>query len=196
MYKILRNIFNSNISDSEIIQEIEYMKHNDPKFDVNWIDKDPRTAIWSLLMNAVHCDRIELVKYLFTYSDINVNYSSEFNKSTAFHNCVKKDKMFGLFLSREDTNVNVVDNMGYTYSHNIIYWEKNKYAKTKELLLDARTDTSIRDMFGRTAQELAKSYGYHRIAKIIDNTRYTILLRIPNGMLIYDIARMIICKYT
>ena len=62
----------------------------------------------------------------------------------------------------------------------------------KELLLD----TTIRDNNGKTARDFALRKGYSGIAKIINNSRYTTILRIPNRALLHDIVRMIIEEYT
>ena len=57
MNNICKKIWNNSILDSEIIQDIEYKKSNDPRFDIN-LGCDERG--WSLLTHAVYYGREDL----------------------------------------------------------------------------------------------------------------------------------------
>jgi len=67
MNKIDDKIRDKSIPDSEIILETESAKCNDPGFDINW----------TLLISAVRQNRIKLVEYLLTCSDLDVNLRDE-----------------------------------------------------------------------------------------------------------------------
>jgi len=146
MERIFDKIYNKKFLDSEIIQDIESAKYKDPEFDINLGDK----YNWSSLIKAVIRSREELVKYLLSDPNINVN-----------HSC---------------------------------FWGLK--ACVKEYFLDARGDTLICDVDGETGRDKALKWGYPDIAKIINNSLYTTLLRIPNNLLLHDIVRMIIEEYT
>ena len=75
MNNIHGKICNTEILDSEIIQDIEYAKQEDPRFDINECDEDN----WPLLMYAVWRNREELVRYLLRVPDINVNHRGGYN---------------------------------------------------------------------------------------------------------------------
>ena len=62
------------VLDSEIIRDIK----NDPEFNINWVD-------YSLLMNAIKYEREELVEYLLSNPNININYGCLFYNHTALH---------------------------------------------------------------------------------------------------------------
>jgi len=70
MNNIHNKIWDIAILDSEIIQETESVKSNDPKFDINLECGDVDN--WSLLMFAIRRDRRELVRYLLTYPNIDL----------------------------------------------------------------------------------------------------------------------------
>jgi len=175
------------INDSEIIRVIEREKRKDPKFDINLGDKDN----WSLLMCAVCYDRKELVRYLLSFPGINVNQRDKFNY-TALHYC-DQVSVLKLLLGRRDIDVNIQNDRGQTGLYQVCYFGLK--ACVKECLLDARVNVLIRNNKGKTARNIALERGYPGIAKIINNSRYTTLLRIPNRALLHDIVRMIIEEY-
>jgi len=187
MERMFYNITWSDI-DSKIIQDIEHAKET-PGFDIN-LEHDEDN--WSLLMNAVHLNRKDLVRYLLSVPGIHVNHRSKFD-STVLHLC-DQVSILKLLLDRKDLDVNIQTKGGRTGLHCICRYNCIKYVK--ELLLDARCDALIRDEDGDTAQDIALKNEYYRIAKIIRNSGRTSLLRIPNNLLLYDIVRMIIEEYT
>ena len=188
MDKMFWEICDEDINDSKIIQDLEFAKHRIPRFDVNWYYSNNR----SLLMNAVDNRREELVRYLLRVPGINVNHRS-FGGNAVLHFCFQVS-ILKLLLGHRDLDVNIQNDWGETELYMACYCGRSK-ACVRELLLDARVDTSIRDEKGRTARDIALRKGYPRIAKIINNSRYTPLLRIPNSTLLHDIVRMIIEEY-
>jgi len=189
MNKIIsKKIWNNAILDSEIIREMESVKEKDPGVDINLGCNEDN---WSSLMIAVLFDRKDLVEYLFlTYPNINVNHRNYYG-NTALHFC-RHISILKLLLSRRDLDVNIQnDDLGYTGLH--YNWN---IELIRELLLDARINTSICDNKGETARDIAMMYKCYNIAKIMSNSEYTTLLRIPNSALIHDIVRMLIEEYT
>jgi len=187
MKRIFDNISQSD-NDSEIIREIERVKRNDHKFDINCVDK----YNCSLLMVAVDHGREDLVRYLLLmYPDINVNHK-DYDGNIALHLC-EQVSILKLLLGHRDLDVNIQNKWRDTGLHWLCYGGYE--ALVKEYLLDARINTSIRNKYGETARDYALEQGYTRIAKIINNSRHTTLLRIPNASLLYDIVRMIIEEY-
>jgi len=159
-----------------------------PGFDINSRD----ASNWSLLMDAVHRDRRELVRYLLLSApDIDVNHKCSFG-NTAFYLC-GDISIFKLLLNSRDLDVNIQNDWGKTGLHRLC--SLGRKALVKEYLLDARVNTYIRNKWRETARDTALERGYPEIAKIINNSRHTILLRIPNKTLLYDIVRMIIEEY-
>ena len=146
---------------------------------------------WSLLIITVLFDRKDLVEYLLlTYTNINVNHRNYYG-NTALHFC-DKVSILKLFLDRRDLNIQ--NKWGQTGLHHACY--SGRKACVKENILDTRVDALIRDNQGRTARDKALERRYPEIAKIINNSGRTSLLRIPNKVLLYDIVRMIIEEYT
>jgi len=189
MNNISDKIWVGSYSDSEIIQETEFLKRNDPKFDINLGD-DYRN--WSLLLCAVFNDRKELVEYLLTDPLINVNHGYCLDDNTALHVC-KDVSIIKLLLGRRDIDVNIQNFWEQTGLHLMCYWKRK--ACVRELLLDARVNVLIRNDYGKTARDIALEQKYPDIAKILGNSLYTSLLRIPNRTLIHDIVRTIIEEY-
>ena len=183
MDNIREKIWNEAIPDSEIIQEIDISG-----FDINLRCDDYNCP---LLMGAVYHGRKDLVRYLLSDPNVNVNnhISNRFN-NTALHVC-KDVSVLKLLLDRKELDVNAQNKWGWTGLHFMYYWKRE--ACLRELLLDARINVLIRDNCGKTVLEFALNRG--RIAKIINNSRYTSLLRIPNRALLHDVVRMIIEKY-
>ena len=75
MQDVLRNMEKLNgydFTDQEIIQQVETIKRNDPNFDINYIEPGDRSE-WTLLKGAVYYNCDELIEYLLTYPNINVN---------------------------------------------------------------------------------------------------------------------------
>jgi len=190
MDNIRNKIWDKAILDSEIIQETESVKRNYPRFDINFIqDGDD----WRLLMGAVYWKRKELVEYILRVPGINVNHRS-INGNTALHYC-DNVSILKLLLSRRDLDVNIQNDWGETRLHNLC--RAGYKVCVRELLLDARVNTSIRDKWKETALDVAMWCKHcHDIAKNINNSRYTTLLRIQNNLLLHDIVRMIIVEYT
>jgi len=184
IYKIRRSVFD----DSEIIQETESDKCNDPKFDINL---PQGSSNWSLLMYAVCHGRKELVRYLLSFPNIDVNYRSNFNSISL--NFCEDVSILRLLLSRRDLDVNIQNVWEHTGLHHAC-WMGRK-ACVREYLLDARVNVLIHNKNGKTALDIALINEDPDVAKIINNSRYTILLRIPNKTLIHDIVRMIIEEY-
>jgi len=177
------------INDSEIIQEIESAKKI-PGFDINLGCSE---TDWSLLMVAVNYGRKDLVEYiLLMYPNININQRSIYN-FTVMH-CCDNVSILKLLLDHKDLDVNIQNGWGWTGLFEFCYQGHKKCVR--ELLLDARVNTLIRDNEGRTARDDALEQGYPGIAKIMANSGYTSLLRIPNRTLLHDIVRMIIEEYT
>jgi len=175
--EIRNKIMDKAILDSEIIQEMESAKKI-PGFDIN-LGCDGVNC--SLLIYATYYCREDLVRYLLTDPNININHRSNYN-STILHYC-KDISILKIFLSHRDLDVNIQNIWGYTGLHWVCYWERETCIR--EYLLDARINTSIHDKFG-----------YPGIAKIIGILGYTTLLRIPNKALCKDIVRLIIEEYT
>jgi len=190
MNKIYGKIYNDETPDSEIIQEIESTKREDLGFDINLVWNDWTLLIWSIFQN-----RRELVKYLLTYPDIDVNLECFVWDNTALHeSCFTNNIHFlKLLLGHKNINVNAQEYWGWTGLH-IACLEGYK-AHVKELLLDARIDLSIRDKDGRTARDCAIRETHPEIANMLKRTECTSLLRIPNASLCRDITRMIIEEY-
>jgi len=187
MNNIHDKIWDKTILDSEIIRDIEHVKCNYPKFDINCVDR----YNW-LLMNAVDCGREELVRYLLlTYPDINVNHRSK-QGNTVLHLC-NQVSILKLLLDHKDIDINMQNNSKETELH-WACWLKRE-ACIRELLLDARVNVLIRDNKGYTARDYALERGYPDIAQIIRISGRTSLLRIPNRALLHDIVRMIIEEY-
>ena len=190
MRKILYKIENEKIRNSVIVQDIKSVKTN-AGFDINWTNSQGVT----LLIEACHMHRKELILHILTYPKINVNHQNK-SGDTALHaicyNSKKNIPILKLLLNRKDLDVNIQDNSGYTGLHFVIY----DVEMAKELLLDARINTSLRDKRERTAEDYARWTGHSGIAKILRNSRHTTLLRIPNELLVHDIVRMIIEEYT
>jgi len=189
MKTIFDKITRSVINDLEIIQDIECVKCKDPEFDINfgYYEYD-----LSLLVDAVDYGREDLVRYLLSDPNINVNHRSK-QGNTVLHFC-DKVSILKLLLDHKDLDVNIQNSVGWTVLYHVCF--SGLKACVKELLLDARIDVLIRDNKGRTARDYALKRGYPGIAKIINNFRYTTLLRIPNKALLHDIVRMIIEEYT
>jgi len=188
MDNIYEIIWNNTILDSEIIQKMEFAKCNNPKFDINL---GCSYHNWLLLMYAVDLNRKELVRYLLSDPNVNLNHRSS-QGNTALYFC-KQVSILKLLLGYRDLDVNIQNDWGWTGLHRACY--SGRKVCVKEYLLDARVDVLIRDNEGRTARDIALSFGYPGIAKIIRNSGRTSLLRIPNRALLHDIVRMIIEEY-
>ena len=180
-------LYDHKIIDSKIIQNIEHAKRNDPEFNINYVNSCSQT----LLMNAVNSGREELVEYLLTDPLTNINHRST-NGNTVLHVCIQVS-ILKLLLDRKDLDVNIQNNWRETGLHDFCFYGHETCVR--ELLLDARINMSIRNKFGDTARNTALISKWHGIAKIINNSGYTILLRIPNRALLHDIVRMIIGEY-
>ena len=200
------NIYDKTVPDSKIIENIEYAKHNDPEFDINHrkFNFACDGAEYPYLADAVRHGRKELVEYILTYPDINVNFIPiEYDQlryhSSILYNIVCLEDMsmtipiLKLFLNRNDFNVNIQDKKKNTIFHAAC--NLNKIRTIIEFLLDARVNVHIHNNNGNTARDFALRRGYPGIAKIINNSRHTTLLRIPNASLCRDIIRMIIEEY-
>ena len=194
-------ILNNTILDSEIIQDIKSAKNNyfrfgfGFRFDINWVyDHSYSTDNkWTFLIHAVNNRREELVEYILSFSDINVNYKDGFGR-TALYFC-DQVPILKLLLSRRNLDVNTQSNGGRTVLYNLCYYENDMCVK--ELLLDARVDIMIhnnRYRFGCRAAGIRRKKA-HRIANMLMKIIYTPLLRIPNWVLCRDIIRMIIEEY-
>jgi len=142
-------------------------------------------------MYAVWKNRRELIEYLLLDPRINVNHRSN-GGSTVLHVCTQA-YILKLLSRCMDLDVNIQNNWGQTGLQHLC--EYRLKTCVKESLLDARANVLIRDNKGKTAWDVALGKKCSDIAKIVWNSRYTTLLRIPNKMLLYDIVRMIIEKY-
>ena len=183
MDNIYEKIWVSEFLDWEIIQEMHI-----PEFDINLGDENN----WSLLMCAVCRERKELVEYLLTYPDININHRSYCGDTVLY--CCNQISILKLLLDRKDLDVNIQNNWGEAGLHHACFMRRK--ACVREYLLDARVNVLIRDTYDKeTALDIALRKGYSDIAKIIRNSRHTTLLRIQNKALLYDIVRMIIDEY-
>jgi len=180
--RIHDKIHKNDVVDSEIIQETKI-----PGFDINWSDDSG----WTLLMNAVRRNRKELVRYLLMNPNIDVKHRS--NRGNIVLRYCDHVSILKLLLNRKDLYVNKQDEWGDTRLHQVCFEGSEAYVK--ELLLDARINTSIRNKYRETALDIALRHKYYGIVKIIGNSRHTTLLRIPNNLLLYDIVRMIIEEY-
>ena len=192
MNKILDKIYDNSISDSDIIQETESAKRENPKFDINYID--PYNDC-TLLMCAVLENREELVEYILADSNVNVNFRCYSWGMTALHElcCNNNIHILELLLGHKDINVNVQCNYGLTGLHYAC--RSIRIKNVKELLLDARVNPLIRTYHRNTARDIAIKQGYIGIANMLKMVQYTPLLRIPNRTLLHDIIRMIIEEY-
>jgi len=191
MDMICRKIMNASILDTEVIQETESLKQ-DSGFDIN--------SAWeynncSILINAVLQSRKELVEYLLKDPDININRADPNNNCTALYwACVYANvSILKLLLDHRNIDVNIQTSGGWTGLHNVS--SNNKIKIVRELLLDARINTSLRDKWRNIAEDHARWRGYYGIANMLKRTGCTFLLRIPNASLCRDIVRMIICEY-
>ena len=190
MNKIYNKIWDEAILDSEIIQETESLKHQDPKFDINSLQNG-----WPLLMDAVYNGREELVRYLLSDPNIVVNLRNSAWGKTALHEscCTNNIHILKLLLDHKNINVNTQDNDGWTGLHDVCWCNHIKIVKN--LLLDARVNVMIRDEDGNTARDCAIRETHLEIANMLNRTECTSLLRIPNASLCRDISRMIIEEY-
>jgi len=220
IYDIITDeIWNKTVPDSKIIENLEYVKHNDPEFNINecYINllNDHYEAVYRYLTIAVDNGRKELVEYLLTYPNIDVNciYMSDnsHDRIPLYHTSMLyiivhsrsisipiSILILKLFLNRKDFDVNIQGYegcyKGCTGLHDAS--DYNKIEIVRELLLDARVDISICSKLYDTALNIAIKEGHHKIANMLKNTGYTFLLRIPNASLCRDIVRMIIEEYT
>jgi len=176
------------IDDSKIIQNIEHDKKM-TGFDINSIYGQ---FGWSSLMIAVYYDRKELARYLLSDPSINVYHRTN-RGETALHFC-HQISILKLLLDIRVFDVNIQNNLGDTGLHRFCRFEHKELAR--ELLLDTRVNVHIRNNYGKIALDYALEQGCLDIAKIIENSRHTTLLRIPNRALLHDIVRMIIEEYT
>ena len=187
-------IMDKEVLDSEIIQEIESVKHNDSGFDINGLDEE-RDG-WTLLKYAVRSNREKLVEYLLMDPNINVNHKSPLSEFTAMHLlCIYTDNVhiLKLFLGHRDININNEIFLSQTELHCACC--NNRIKIVKELLLDARINIMLGSLWGVKARYIAKDEGHVRIVNILKRIEYTFLIRIPNGVLCRDIVRMIIEEY-
>jgi len=186
-----RKIQNKDILDSEIILDIRFeCAKKDSKFDINWCDLFNR----SLLMIAILQNREELVRYLLTYPQLNINYKNPHGITAfhiLFHDLSISISILKSFLSRKDFDVNIQGYEGWTGLHIACFWGREAFVK--ELLLDARVDVMIRNNRGDMALDI--TFGHYKVAKMLKRIGLTSLLRIPNRTLLYDIVRMIIEEY-
>jgi len=125
-----------NINDSEIIQDIEREKCNDPKFDIN---SGCDGNNWTLLMDTVEHGREELVRYLLSVPSIDVNTTSIYYY-TALHFC-RQLSILKLLLNRKDLDVNIQNYYGQTGLHILCTFRYKTLVR--ELLLDARIDVLL-----------------------------------------------------
>jgi len=188
MEKIIDETIRGVINDSAIILETESAKSRDPKFDINKCNGQN----WSLLMYAVWWNRKNLVMYLLSVPGINIYHRDDYG-NTALHYCYQVS-ILELFFSRSDFDVNIQNGIGQTGLRRLCDRGRHKEG-VREYLLDARADVLIRDEDGETVLDYALRKGYLGTTKIINNSLYTTLLRIPNNLLLHDIVRMIIEEY-
>ena len=191
MYRIRDNIRDKEILDSEIILEMESIKHRDPDFNPNWTDYDNGCNI---LMLAVRYERKELIEYLLTVPGINVNYRSRRDNFTAFNLlCYVVDNIhiLKLLLAHKDIDVNVQDKDGRTGLYYACCFRNIEFVR--ELLLDARIDIMlvIRNNWMKTSRHNWIRCRHNMLKRI----GCTSLLRISNRALCGDIIRMIIEEY-
>jgi len=170
--------------DSEIIQEIESVKKK-YKFNINYTYYDGN---WTLLMCAVYHNRKELVEYILTFP--NIIFKNKYGTQVLF--LVQCVSVLILLLSRKDIDINIPSGFDVFINY-ACYLGRKEYVR--ELLVDARVNTSIRDKRGRTARDFAIRKGHHEITNMLKRTGCTPLLRIPNEALCRDITRMIIEEY-
>ena len=192
MEKIYHNIWNKAILDSEIIQEMESAKHRDPGFDINYVDYYMH---WSLLMYAVFWKRIELIRYLLSDPDINVNHETSWGNTILHLLCNRgnMNSLLTLLLSRKDINVNIRNKYGYTGLHWAHYLGHEECVK--ELLFDARVDIFAHNYCEKSIYAMIMDQHHDRIDNMLRMVQYTSLIRIPNKALQHDIVRMIIEEY-
>ena len=119
--KIREKIYDDAIIDSEIIQDIESVKkHFGFYLDINY-GKYPEG--YSLLMGAVLWNRKELVRYLLTYPNININKMNDKAFTSLIFACCKGNvPILELFLCREELDINIQDNAGWTGLHWACYY--------------------------------------------------------------------------
>jgi len=184
---------NFECEDSKIIQDIEYVKNNFFGFSINWVLE---YEYESLLMRAVEGNREELVRYILTYPDIDINYGKRYTSLhlACFGGC--NVPILKLLLGHRDIIVDKRDAGGRGYTGLYYACMRNKIEIVRELLIDARVDVLIRNEDDKTALYVAIMGKHSRIVNMLKRVLHTSLLRIPNKSLLYDIARMIICEYT
>ena len=67
---ICMEIIDDRVSDLKIIQDIEYAKHNEPEFDINWA---PSNIYYPFIIYAITEKRKNLVEYLLMDHELNIN---------------------------------------------------------------------------------------------------------------------------
>jgi len=155
-------MYDNEILDSEIIKNIENIKKKHTNIDINCINSNHYTY----LMDAIRYNRIELVKYLLTYSGTKVNQMADCG-AAALHMCSDKNQypMLCLLLTREDLKVNVRDCYGQTVLHRACSLGNEE--GVLELLLDGRIDPLIRNKSGNTALDIATECKKNKIVDIM-----------------------------
>jgi len=178
---VLNKIIQKDINDQEIIRDVESLIQNYPCY-------------LSLLTHAVCSNRKELVEYILTYPYPGIGRSEH---ASMILRAAYGVPVLKILLDIRDINVNTLDWERCTALHSMCEQENEECVK--ELLLDARINTSIRNCEGFTARdkvlESEWGLGHPGIARILRNSEYTSLLRIPNASLLHDIVRMIIEEY-
>ena len=175
------------VLDSEMIRDIK----NDPEFNINLCDRFGQ----SFLMNAIKYERVELVEYLLSNPNININNGCR-RKYTALHIlCIYTNNIhiLKLLLGHRNIDINKRDYLKGTALHCACY--NDRVEIVRELLLDARVNPLIRDEERNTARDIAIYNENPKIANMLKRTGYTSLLRIPNALLCRDISQMIIEEY-
>ena len=195
MDKLFWKIYDKDINDSEIIQDLEDLEYakNKPEFDINLCYNC--YGCETLLMSAVCCNRVKLIEYFLAYPVLKINYKNSFN-TTALHmscSCKSSIPILKLFLDHRDIDVNIQNSDGWIALHNACLHEHKEHVI--ELLLDARVHIMIRSKGEQTARDVAIFWEYLGIANMLKKVLHTSLLRIPNELLVHDIVRMIIEEY-
>ena len=187
--EIYTKVMYNNVSDNFIIKKIKNMGSD---FDVNRIYRTIDIK-WPLLTIACFVGREELVRYLSTHPKININLIDYYH-DTALHIACEYNRInsLDLLLKNSSINVNIQGHGEHTALH---YASKGHRNVCKALLLDSRIDVMLMNCDGETAQDRALRMGHYSIEKMINNSMYTALIRIPNKTLLHDIIRMIIEEY-
>lgn len=148
--KSYKNFLNERVTNKEIFPEIyagrlaavkEFIEGGgDPNFK-----RDDET----LLMYAADIGRTDIVEYLLTLDNLDVNYRNPFNGWSALRYAADNSEIAELILKHPKLEINSVDGLGWT---DLIQTAKfGNYNSLREILRHPDIDINIQDQMGMTA---------------------------------------------